>query len=92
MPWIILCSWSGIYTSAQLAEIIVAAGLILKEQSVQPADDSSPTNNDKIPPQMKLFGGAVAMALVLLFSLTRPVPPVPHAAPPPAPTERLRAI
>ena len=80
------------YTSAQLAEIIVAAGLILKERSVQPADDSSPTNNDKIPPQMKLFGVAVAMALVLLFSLTRPVPPVPHPAPPPAPTERFRAI
>ena len=41
------------YTSAQLAEIIVAAGLILKERSVQPADDSNPTN--KIPPEQKIM-------------------------------------
>ena len=43
---------------------------------------------------MKLFGVAVAMihAFVLLFSPTRRVPPVPHPAPPPAPTARFRAI
>ena len=41
------------FTSAELAEDIAAAGLILKERSVQPADESIPTN--KIPPEQKSY-------------------------------------